>query len=92
MHFVKEFFFGGLPRVLYSRSGPTLGDLSEVFFGAMKRKVELGITFAELSASVTDTSPYGKVLSGRGEHNGVGPSLKFLTIPRDRRSQVVSPR
>jgi hypothetical protein len=29
--------------------------------------------------------------SGRGEHNGVGPSLKLLTILGDRRSQVCVP-
>jgi hypothetical protein len=36
--------------------------------------------------------PTGRGWSGRGGHNGVGPSLKILTILGDRRSQFVSPR
>jgi hypothetical protein len=36
------------------RSDSTLGDLSEVFFGAMKRQVELGIAYAELSCVQRD--------------------------------------
>jgi hypothetical protein len=44
------------------------------------------------ASSATNTSPYGKLWSGRGEYNGVGPSLKLLTILGDRAFSFVSPR
>ena len=45
------------------RSDSTLGDLSEVFFGAIKRKWSWALLLRSCPAScVTNTSPYGKVL------------------------------
>jgi hypothetical protein len=80
---------GGASRVLY-RSDPTLETYLR-FSWRHEVKWSWALLLGSPVSSVTDTSPYGKVLEWSRQHNGVGPSL-FLTIPGDRRSSSRSPR